>query len=104
MLGKLSVMRLRIVRIQMSPFAAAMAIVCVLLASDAPAAVHYVDVNGAAPVPPYLSWTSAATSIQDAVDVSTNGDLVLVTNGVYAAGGRRWFDSGTNRVTITNLL
>ncbi len=38
------------------------------------------------------------------MDASTNGDLVLVTNGIYATGGRRWFDSGTNRVTLTNAV
>jgi hypothetical protein len=67
-------------------------------------ALHYVNLNNAAPVPPYTSWVSAATNIQDAVDASTNGDVVLVTNGFYATGGRQWYDSGTNRVTLTNRL
>ena len=34
-------------------------------------------------VVPYDTWAKAATSIQPAVDLSTNGYSVLVTNGVY---------------------
>jgi hypothetical protein len=63
-----------------------------------------VSVSSTNPVPPYVDWPTAATNIQDAVDVSTNGDTVLVTNGVYATGGKNWFGSGTNRVTLTNAI
>ncbi|HXU78069.1 MAG TPA: choice-of-anchor Q domain-containing protein, partial [Methylomirabilota bacterium] len=71
---------------------------------SARAAVHYVDANGANPSPPFTNWATAATTIQDAVDASTSGDEVIVTNGVYAAGGRAIFGSMTNRVAITNSL
>ncbi|HSU56016.1 MAG TPA: choice-of-anchor Q domain-containing protein [Candidatus Dormibacteraeota bacterium] len=68
------------------------------------ATTRYVDLNNAAATPPFTSWATAATNIQDAVDASGDGDFVLVTNGIYASGGRRWFDSGTNRVTLTNAV
>ena len=64
----------------------------------------YVNVNGSAPTPPYTNWSIAATNIQAAVDAASAGDTVLVTNGVYTIGGRNWFGSGTNRVTLTNSV
>jgi len=32
---------------------------------------------------PYANWTSAAASIQDAVDTGVNGSIVLISNGTY---------------------
>src|SRR5262245_6404622 len=82
--------------------------VCSLLGSlmvqGSQAATLYVDLNSGTPSAPYDSWSTAATNIQDAVDLAVNGDLVLVANGIYATGGRKWFDSGTNRVTLTNTV
>ena len=62
---------------------------------------HYVSLSGGN-VSPYTSWATAATNIQYAIDVSTNGDTVLVTNGVYATGGRVVFSNMPNRIAITN--
>ncbi len=66
--------------------------------------VHYVNKNNPTPASPYLSWTDAATNIQDAIDAAGVGDVVLVTNGVYETGERAFSTIGSNRVAVTNAL
>ena len=57
------------------------------------------------PSPPYSSWTTAATNIQDAVDAAVAGDEIVVTNGIYAVGGRTTVaDATTNRVAVDKPL
>src|SRR5260221_1874275 len=77
-----------------------------LLASAAStlAGVHYVDLNSANPTSPYTTWTTAARVIQDAVDAAAAGDEILVTNGVYATGGRAVSGTMTNRVAVDRPL
>ena len=48
--------------------------------------IYYVSTTGGNN-PPYNSWANAARNIQDAIDVASTNDTVLVANGTYAAGG-----------------
>ncbi len=73
-----------------------------VLTTAAGAATRCVNVNSAAPAPPYTTWATAATNIQDAVDVAATGDEILVTNGVYQTGARVYGMS--NRVAVTKAL
>ena len=71
-----------------------------LLAPSTPAAVLYVNALSPNPQPPYPDWSRAARNIQDAVDAATAGDVVIVTNGLYATGGRAIDGTMTNRVAV----
>ncbi|MFA7158727.1 MAG: right-handed parallel beta-helix repeat-containing protein [Kiritimatiellia bacterium] len=53
-------------------------------AAGEPAYTYYVARNGQTPVSPYTNgWASAASNIQDVVDVASDGSTILVTNGIY---------------------
>ncbi len=71
------------------------------------AAILYVWTNSPNPSSPYNTWTNSARDIQTAINAATDGDTVLVTNGVYATGGVPNYPSGTsltNRVAITKPI
>jgi hypothetical protein len=67
-------------------------------------AVHCVDAAGVGPVPPFSTWAAASTNIQTAIDAASEGDFVLATNGVYAAGGKVMAGDLTNRVAVDKAL
>ena len=50
--------------------------------------IRYVDAGSTNATQPYTNWFTAATTIQDAVDAALAGDEIVVTNGLYATGGR----------------
>src|ERR1043166_2852259 len=78
--------------------------VLLLAVSNLSADTHYVSLARMNPSPPYTSWGTAATNIQDAVDVAVAGDEIVVTNGVYAVGGRAVVGTMTNRVAVDKPL
>ncbi len=65
---------------------------------------RYVNLHNPTPSPPYTYWGSAATRIQDAIDAAEAGDDIVVTNGVYATGGRAVHGIMTNRVAVTKAV
>ena len=62
--------------------------------------VHYVSLGSVSPSAPYSSWETAATNINDAVNLAFAGDLILVTNGIYRTGGIALHGTMTNRVVL----
>ncbi|NKB25896.1 MAG: hypothetical protein GKR87_16305 [Kiritimatiellae bacterium] len=66
-------------------------------------ATNYVSFSGSH-TPPFTSWADAATDIQSAIDVASNGDTVLVTNGTYSTKGVAVYGTMTNRITITKPI
>ena len=67
------------------------------VAAPALGITNYVDGAGTNPVSPFTSWETAATNIQDALNVATNSDTVLVATGTYALAAQL---SLTNAVTL----
>jgi len=61
---------------------------------------HYVDISNSTPTHPYVTLNTAATNIQDAVDVAYDGDTVLVNTGTYVLDAEVLV---TNNISIQSL-
>jgi len=63
--------------------------------------VCYVDAAGQNPEPPYATWATAATNLQDAIDACILGGTVLVTNGTYRGGP---YEKAENRALRSRIV
>ncbi|MFH0908619.1 MAG: PKD domain-containing protein, partial [bacterium] len=59
---------------------------------------RYVSLSGGHAAP-FTNWAGAATNIQAAINASSAGDTVWVTNGVYDTGGVAGYPAVTNLLT-----
>ena len=66
--------------------------------------VYYVSLNNTNPVAPFTNWLTAATNIQDAIDVADTGDFIVVNNGTYNTGGRAVYGTATNRIVVDKAV
>ncbi len=78
-------------------------LVMLLLCSAAGATDYYVSLSGGHSTP-FTNWATAATNIQDAVEVAAVGDIIWVTNGVYCSGGKSMDGDLTNRVALDKAV
>jgi hypothetical protein len=63
---------------------------------------NYVNINNTTPISPFATWATAATNIQDAINVANPLTTVLVSNGVYQTGA--YAEQGSNRIIINSSI
>lgn len=61
---------------------------------------HYVVPGNPDAAAPFTNWATAAATIQPAIDVATDGDTILATNGTYALTNTIWI---TNGITLRSV-
>ena len=73
---------------------------------SATASMRYAWTNSPSPAAPFTNWTTAARTLQQAIDAQdVVGGLVLATNGIYANGGMMTPGGNlSNRVAITKRV
>jgi formylglycine-generating enzyme required for sulfatase activity len=91
--------------VKKSAFALLAVLAFVCTSNPTTAATLHVWQDSPSPGPPYADWATAASTIQQAVDAAQAGDMVLVTNGVYASGGRvAGMNLLVNRVLVNKAI
>jgi len=65
--------------------------------------IHYVAPGGEN-IPPYVFWTTAAHTVQSAIDMGEFGDTILVSNGLYNSGTSLGTGETSNRVVVPSGL
>src|SRR5207244_1307504 len=65
---------------------------------------HYVDAACTNSIAPYMTWSTAAANVQDAINAAQPGELVFVTNGVYTSGGKSMDGVITNRASVDKAM
>ena len=65
--------------------------------------LRFVNVSNLTPVSPYTNWVTAATNIQAAINAANAGDYIVVTDGVYSAGGQTIYGI-SNRVAVNKAV
>lgn len=68
--------------------------VVAMMAGVAAAGNTYCVWTNGTPAPPYDNWSNCFTNIQDAVNYASNGDTVLVSNGLYMVTGSVTLNKG----------
>jgi hypothetical protein len=85
------------------PITSAASLLALFLIIDCFATDRFVSLDGGNTAP-FATWADAATNIQDAIDAASAGEIVWVTNGVYATGGKVMAGDLTNRVALDKAL
>ena len=65
-------------------------------------ASHYVSLSGNN-TSPFTNWTTAAVTLQAAIDASQDGDSVIINSGIYRGSGNRDLDLEGKAISLTSI-